>query len=355
MASFKPKELPIPEEKYNSNSKSREMLGEIHYFTLTQDETDHEFTASVKALRNGFELLVGGKELNGCVIINIINLDYPDPDSMIEAFLNVRYTENRNITNDLSKGIETITLVRTAISFVFSYFKIHDFILKDMSTFICSEIITVEGEDVNNTYEISLPALYILKYGHSWFQKHVNSRFYNRQLQSSVAKYKQFCSCKHEWNYLYNTYILPEFRKYKTILEYRGEETTTILKKIQYIKSTLYNSWSNTNCYQDFILDVIRDDSQCYYLMNWFNNIYYEFVNGGFYEAVDNVILYEEFEFIQGLDVSYIKTTYWGNKEKEDDLAIKTLHQNEEYTTMFGGGPENVLFNKIWVRCPNPK
>jgi hypothetical protein len=362
----KPKALPIPEDKHNTN-KTGELLGEIHYFTLTQEETDDEFTASVKTLRNGFELHVGGKELHGCLIINIICVDFPDLDSMVEAFLNVTYSENRNIINDLSKGIGTITLMRTAISFAFTYFKIDDFVLKDISTFICSPkpailspIITVEDGHVvsiqpSNTYEISLPALYILKYGHSWFQKHVNSRFYNKKLRINIAKYKQFCADKHDWNYLYNTYILPEFRAHKMTLEGSCKDKTTILKEIQHIKSVLYNSWSKTNCYRDFILDVITEDNQCYYLMGWVDKIFHEIVNGGFYEVVDNVILHEEFQIIQGLNVSYIKTTYWENKEKEEDLAIKTLHKNKEYTMILGGRQENVLFTRIWNRRPNPK
>jgi len=165
---IKPKELPIPEEKYNSNNKSREMLGEIHYFSLTQDETDDEFTASVKTARNGFEIMVCGKELHGCIIINLINIDYPDPDSMVEAYLNVKYSDNRNIIHDLSKGIGTITLMRTAISFAFSYFKVDDFVLNDISTIICSPMIPDDEGVVTNikhpiNCEFSLPAFYTLE------------------------------------------------------------------------------------------------------------------------------------------------------------------------------------------------
>jgi hypothetical protein len=357
---IKPKELPIPEEKYNSNNKSREMLGEIHYFTLTQDETDDEFTASVKTARNGFELMVCGKELNGCIIINLTNIDYPDPDSMVEAYLNVTYRENKNIVNDLSKGVATITLMRTAISFAFSYFKIDDLVLNDLSTFICSPIITVADDVVSNikypnNCEFSLPAFYILKYGKSWYQKHLNARIFNRELNKKLAKYKEFVSVKQDWDYLYNTYILPALQMYNKYLDCldkdedeEHEEAKT--KAIEHIRSKLYNSWSKTDTYRDFILDVISDDNQYYYLIGWFDKIFNDIVHGGYYEDVDNVVLYEEFPFIEGLDVSYIKTTYWGKKEDEENPSIKNLHANEEYTTIFGGGPKNILFNKILHR-----
>ena len=369
---IKPKELPIPEEKYNSNNKSREMLGEIHYFSLTQEETNDEFTASVKTARNGFEIMVCGKELHGCIIINLINIDYPDPDSMVEAYLNVTYSDNRNIIHDLSKGIGTVILMRAAISFAFSYFKIDDFVLNDRSTFICSPepaiyspIITVtDGVVTNiqypNTCEFSLPAFYILKYGKSWFQKHLNARIYNRDLNKKLAKYKDFVCVKQDWDYLYNTYILPALQMYNKYLnsfdkdededEKHEQQEEANLKAIEHIRSSLYNSWSKTDTYRDFILDVISDDNQCYYLTGWFDKVFHDIVHGGYYEDVDNVVLYEEFPFVQGLNVSYIKTTYWANKKEEENPEIKNLHANEEYTTIFGGGPKNVLFNKILYR-----
>lgn len=357
---IKPKELPIPEEKYNSNNKSREMLGEIHYFTLTQDETDDEFTVSVKTARNGYELMVCSDKLHGCIIINLTDIDYPDPDSMVEAYLNVSYRENKNIISDLSK---TITLMRAAISFAFSYFKIDDFVLNDISTFICSPqepaiyspIITfADGVVTNiqypNTCEFSLPALYILKYGKSWYQKHLNARIFNRELSKKIAEYKEFVATKHNWDYLYDTYILPALQMYNKYLDSLDKEEQHNLKAIEHIRSTLYNSWSNTDSYRDFVLDVISNDNQCHYLMGWFDKIFNDIVHGGHYEDVDNVILYQEFPFIKGLNVSYIKTTYWGKKEDEENQAVKNLHKNEEYTTMFGGGPENILFNKIFHR-----
>lgn len=345
MSHFIIKPLPIP-DNYDIND-----FGEIHYFTLTQGKTDDVFTASIKHRCNGFELLIGGDELNGCIMIDVKEIDYPSPDSLIEAFLNVKYSETQNITNDLSKGMRTIALMQTAISFVFTYFKFDDFILKDLSKFICSP-----------RQQISLPALYILKYGQSWFQKHFNANFYNKTLSKNIAKYKKFVSTKQEWNYLYHTYILPEFRVYKMYSNKQCDDKET-LQKIQHIKTVLYNAWSRTSCYRDFILDVISDDTQCCYLMGWFNDIFNDIVNTGFYEDVDNIILGDEFPYIEDLNVSYLKTTYMRNKTEnkgEDELsAIKTLCQNEEYTTdkerekENDNDNDNVIFTKILSRRPN--
>jgi hypothetical protein len=173
-------------------------------------------------------------------------------------------------------------------------------------------------------------------------------------LSKKIAKYKEFVSAKQDWDYLYNTYILPSLQMYNKYLDCldkdEDDKHEENLKAIEHIRLTLYNSWSKTDTYRDFILDVISHDNQYYYLMDWVDKIFYDIVHGGYYEDVDNVILYEEFPFIEGLDVSYIKTTYWGKKEDEENPEIKNLHSNEEYTTIFGGGPTDILFNKILHR-----
>ena len=342
------KPLPIPEEHKCDDSR-----GLFHYFSITQEETADVFTVSVENRYNSlFEILVGGDNLHGCIIINISRIDYQNPDSPWEAFLNVEYTEYQNIINDASKGARTVALMHTAISFVFTHFNIAQFILKDISVFICapqparySPIFNIVDKKFvsvipENTYEIFLPALYILKYGHSWYKKHFNAQFDNRKMRSRIAQYKLFIHHKQDWNYLFDTYISHDLR----ILEDDKER-----EKIQ---TALYDAWSRTETYRDFILDVISDDNHCYYLLNWFDRIFNDMVCSGYFTDVDNYIVYEEFEIIKGMKVSYIKTTYGKGRNVP---AIETLHKNEELTTILGGGGENVLFKKILRRRPNPR
>lgn len=61
------KPLPIPEEH-----KHDDLRGLFHYFSITQEETADVFTVSVENRYNSlFEILVGGDNLHGCIIINI--------------------------------------------------------------------------------------------------------------------------------------------------------------------------------------------------------------------------------------------------------------------------------------------
>ncbi len=343
---YTPYDLHIP-KKYNIQA-----VGIIHYFRLSQTETTDEFIASIKQKYNGFEVLVGGRELHGCIIININKVDYYDPSSRMEAVLNIRYHEKCNITNDLSKGKGTIIMMRTAISFVFSYFKIDKFILKDVSTFQCTQ-----------TQHISLPALYILKYGQSWYEKHIHARTYNETLHKNIEKYKQFVETKPEWEFLYKTYILPEFRIYKLFsisgsnTGHNATATATVVKTIQHMKTVLYAAWLRNDNYRNFILDIISIDDQCQYLLNWFNDIFHAIVNQNLYGDVDNFVLYDDFPFIQGLQSTYMKTTMNGNGLLNDviDDEISTLQKNEDYTinSQRGGGEynntDNVLFHKLFL------
>ena len=306
-----PDPLPVPKHIANATNI-------IQYYTLAQTETNDEFIASVKHKPTGYEILVGGKEMHGCIIITIQKVEWFNPNSLTEATINVKYHEDCNITHDLLRGVGTITLMRTAISFAFMHFKIDKFKLKDMSRFTCFGI-----------YEISLPALYILKYGQSWYQKHLGARIYHARLQSNLDEYKRFVATKPDWDYLYSSYILPELQLYEELSDNKQDTR----KHIQETRGFLYDSWKRTGSYRDFILDIIADDKRCSYLMNWFSRLFHDIVNQGLYDNVENFLLYDEFPFIGGLSVSHIKTTY--RKETETGI-IHTLHQNEGFT-MDGG------------------
>jgi len=314
---YTPELLPIPSH-YDINYKKI-----CHYFSLTQTETADEFTASVKATYDGFEILVGGDKLRGCVILTIKRVDRYNPESLIEAMLDVKHNEFCNITNDLSSGIGTITLMRTAISFMFTYFKVDKFILKDTSIIKCPDSI-----------KVSLPALYILKYGESWYKKHINARIYNKTMITNIKKYKNFVSSKPSWEYLYNTYILPDLNSNK---EPPSDKIIMVL----------YDAWYRTSSYKDFILDLNTNDDNCYLLDEWFNNIFDDKVDIVFYGQVDNFVLYDEFPFIKGLHTSYMKSVENCNIKKETDSRIKTFLENKNYT--YGGWAEKdkIIFTEI--------
>jgi hypothetical protein len=265
------KKLPIPETNTSNE----------HYFILTQDETRDEFIVYMRTKPYRTEISVGGNEFQGCITISILDVERIGPNSMIEAFLNVEYNERCNITNDLSRGEGTITLLRTAISFAFTYFKIDKFIFKDISNFVCLP-----------DQHISLPALYLLKHGQSWYQKHIHSRIFHELTLNNIENYKAFVMKKQDWDFLYQTYISQKLMV--------GESQSR-----EQIVAVLHDAWSRTNNYKEFILDVISDDSQCIYLMDWFNEIFDDVVDKYIYRNADNYVLYNEFPFIKGLQVTY--------------------------------------------------
>lgn len=313
-------QLPIPNE-YDINNKKK-----LHFFILTQDETQDEFYASVKATYDGFEILVGGNKLQGCITLILKRVDRHNRNSLVECTLGVNYNEYCNITNDLSRGIGTITLMKTAISFMFVYFKVDKFILKDKSTIHCY-----------GSEKISLPALYILKHGESWYNKHINARIYNKKMLTNIEKYKRFVASKPSWEDLYNTYILPDFKDSQ-----RDTKTDELVKQI------LHDTWLRTSTYRDFILELTSNDDNCKLLDEWFNKVFDDNVDVVFYGQVDNFVLYDEFPFVKGFKALYDKTvdSKKQSEAKENDIRIKTLLENKEYT----GGmkiKDDIIFTEI--------
>jgi hypothetical protein len=294
---YTPIRLPVPED--NISEEHRNAYSITRSFIASQTETDDTFSVSVKYKMYITEVIVGLARY-GCVIITIQKVDWYDHNSFIEATINVKHHEYCNILHNLQKGKGTIVMVRTAISFALTYFKIDKFRLKDMGQINC-----------NDTYQISLPALYLLKHGMTWYQKHIGVHIYNTQLLKRIENYKQFVATKPKWEYLYNTYILPELRKYKR----DNEDRENILENVRDIKIFLYEKWNNADNYRDFIGSIVSDEQQCSYLMNWFNQIFFDIVDQQFYGEADNFILYADFPFINGLAVTYVKIDDVKNKK----------------------------------------
>lgn len=296
---YTPKKLPTPETN----------VSDLTNFILTQEETRDEFIVCVRTKPFRIELSVGGREFQDCITISILDVERNGPNSKIEAFLNVEYNERCNITNDLTRGEGTIILMRTAISFAFTYFKIDKFILKDISNFVCLP-----------DQHISLPALYLLKHGQSWYQKHIHSRIFHELTLTNIENYKAFVMKKHDWDYLFQTYISPNL-------------ITNESQSREQIVAFLHEAWSRTNNYREFILDVISVDSQCSYLLDWFNEIFDDQVDKFIYKKADNYVLYNEFPFVKGLKVTYDAIT--------DEEVRNTRAKNKRYTK--GGAPSDAV------------
>jgi hypothetical protein len=315
---YTPKLLPVPVHicKNNQISSSENTKA---FFTLAQTDTDDKFVVSVKYGYKRFEILVGGKELHGCVIITIQQVDWNDPNSLMEAYINLKYNKNCNITHDLTHGTGTVILLRTAISFALTYFKIDKFRLKDKSVFQC-----------DRKHNISLPALYILKHGQSWYKKHIGARIYNAKLQANIQRYKEFVATKPDWEYLYQSYILPDLR---------NEDNHCSTEDIRRTTSLLHEAWARTDTYKDFILEIVSNKTRCSFLMNWFNNIFFDIVDEELYGEADNFIMYSDFPFVQGLQVGFVEAVC----KDEDTIGVyrcKMAYTKNEHSMMGGGSPD---------------
>jgi hypothetical protein len=315
---YSPKLLKMPDHICkNSQLSSSENIKVI--FTLAQTETDDTFVVSVKYGYKRFEILVGGKELHGCVIITIQQVDWNDPNSLMEAYINLKYNKNCNIAHDLTHGTGTVILLRTAISFALTYFKIDKFRLKDKSVFKC-----------NRKHNISLPALYILKHGQSWYKKHIGARIYNAKLQANIQRYKEFAATKPDWEYLYKSYILPDLQ---------NEENEYSIEDIGHITSLLHEAWARTDTYKDFILEILSNKKHCGFLMKWFNNIFFDIADEELYGETDNFIMYNDFPFVHGLQVGFVEAI----GKDEDTIGVyryKTAYPKNDYGMMGGGSSD---------------
>jgi hypothetical protein len=273
ISSYQPLSLPQTEPG-NHNQ-------ETHY-KVTQSETDDTFIATVYRHKNGYsEITLGGSGLttNSCVNIIIHNVYINNKQYIVEAIFNVDYNERCNIDKNLKSAL---ILARVAISFAFTYFRIDKFILKDNSRFHC--------KTSHDDYEFSLAGRDLLKYGKTWYQRHLNAHIFHPETLENIQQYLRFVETKPSWDVFSQTKD-PERLKpiWKKSTSYK-ELVLTLLDTVRRIyPDTAVTEQTNKNC------DL---------LYPWFKNVTLDYLHD--LAFVDNFILRDGFQFVEGLKVEFI-------------------------------------------------
>ena len=301
ISSYQPLQLPVmPLATTGAFSKESTPNGvnttwQLSYYKLIQSETNDTFIAKVKPSVgiNGIEILVGGSVISlpkECVKINISTTRISDTDRIVEAVFIVNYNERCNIEKNLRSAV---MLARVAVSFAYTYFKIDKFILRDQSVFHC--------KTSTADYEFSLAGRELLKYGKTWYQRHLNAHIYHPQTRYDIQRYLSFVETKPHWN-VFSHYPIAER-----------------LKPI----------WNKSANYKELVLNILRDiqrinpnanvdedtNINCHLLYPWFNTITFEYLQD--FPEVDNFILRESFPFVEGLKVEILP--------KDDYESVQSL------------------------------
>ena len=299
ISSYQPLSLPLAVAGGLSYVGNRDII----YYKLSQSETKDTFIVKVKTSGiHGIEILVGGSRHSvpkECVKIYIYTTEISDTQTISEAQLFVDYNERCNIAKNLKSAL---ILARVAISFVFTYYKIDKFILRDQSVFHCKTS-TVD-------YEFSLAGRELLKYGKTWYQRNLNAHIYHPRTIYNIQRYLSFVNTKPPWSTFSHYGIAERLKPYWDKSTSYKELVLTLLDNIQRV-------------YPDTIVDKHTNEN-CHLLYPWFNNITSQYLQN--FPVIDNFILRDGFPFIEGLVIS----------ENEPVSSQQLLHM--------GGGTEPGLW-----------
>ena len=281
ISSYQPLTLPLATA--GALSKASTPNSDIIYYKLSQSETKDTFIVKVNTSGiHGIEILVGGSIRSvpkECVKIYIYTTEISDTQTIREAQLFVDYNERCNIAKNLKSAL---ILARVAISFVFTYYKIDKFILRDQSAFHCK----TSTED----YEFSLAGRELLKYGQTWYQRHLNAHIYHPRTVYNIQRYLSFVNTKPPWSAFSHYSIAERLKPYWDKSANYKELVLTLLDDIQRI-------------YPNSKMDE-HTNVTCHLLYPWFNNITSQYLQN--FPVVDNFILRDGFPFVEGLKVEFI-------------------------------------------------
>ena len=287
ISSYQPQTLPTATAGGLSEASmpnGGNMSDDIICYKVTQTETKDTFIAKVKTSVgiNGIEILVGGSIQSlpkECVKINIHTIHISDTEIIIEAVFIVDYNERCNIAKNPKSAV---MLARVAISFAYTYFKIDKFTLRDQSVFHC--------KTSNKDYEFSLAGRELLKHGQTWYQRHLNAHIYHPRTLEDIQRYIAFVNTKPPWSAFVNTKHAERLKVVWDKSASYKELVLTLLDDIHRVNpDSKVDEYTNLNCNL---------------LHPWFNTITYEYLKD--FPVVDNFILRDGFQFVEGLKVEVI-------------------------------------------------
>jgi hypothetical protein len=295
ISSYQPLTLPLATAGALSKASTpNRENSDIIYYKLSQSETKDTFIVKVKTSGiHGIEILVGGSIRSvpkECVKIYINTTEISDTQTIRESQLFVDYNERCNIAKNLKSAL---ILARVAISFVFTYYKIDKFILRDQSAFHCktsTEDYEFSCKTSTEDYEFFIAGRELLKYGQTWYQRHLNAHIYHPRTVYNIQRYLSFVNTKPPWSAFSHYSIAERLKPYWDKSANYKELVLTLLDDIQRI-------------YPNSKMDEHTNDN-CHILHPWFNNITSQYLQN--FPVVDNFILRDGFPFVKGLKVEFI-------------------------------------------------
>jgi hypothetical protein len=280
----KDQETDIPISSYQPLSLPNEpgFQNPTIQYKLTQTETDDTFIATIyKYDDTRLEITVGGSvDMPDCVKINIRKINITNTRTIMEANFIVDYNERCNIEKNLKSAV---ILARIAISFAFTYFRIDKFILHDQSKFHCKT-------SARSDYRFHLYGRELLKYGKTWYQRHLNAHIYHPRTLEDIQRYLAFVNTKPCWNVFSQTTHAERLKPYWESSKSYKELVLTLLDEIYRVNP-------------DSKLDQ-HTNINCHLLYPWFNQVTSHFLQD--LPETDNFILRDGFPFVNGLKVEFI-------------------------------------------------
>ncbi|MBM3939177.1 MAG: hypothetical protein FJ333_11075 [Sphingomonadales bacterium] len=277
-------ETEIPTSSYQPLSLPNEprIQNPTIQYKLTQTETDDTFIATIyKYDDTRLEITVGGSvDMPDCVKINIRKINITNTQTITEANFIVDYNERCNIEKNLKSAV---ILARIAVSFAFTYFRIDKFILHDQSKFHCKT-------SARSDYRFHLYGRELLKYGKTWYQRHLNAHIYHPRTLEDIQRYLAFVNTKPCWNVFSQTTHAERLKPYWESSKSYKELVLTLLDEIYRVNpDSKVDEHTNINCHL---------------LYPWFNQVTSHFLQD--LPETDNFILRDGFPFVKGLKVEFI-------------------------------------------------
>jgi len=268
-----------------------------------------------------------------CVHIIIRPVDFENPGGLNEALLLVSYNQLCNVSKDLKSAV---ILARVAVSFAYTYFRIDKFVLKDQSRIYCNNRhrhrhrhhlkgYRVEGHP--GAIGLSLPAKYLLKYGKTWYQLHLNARILHPRVLDGIQRYIAFSKTKSRvfGNYLKTTNEISESNKEE--LQHRWEQADNYAHFV----GAIFDGIDKTK----------RDNNQCELLEPWFNIVFSKMIPDLLMEEAEQFIVRDDFRFVDGLTVSSMASPA---------SSASLLSNTHYYKIQHGGFNEPRWFSKIFYK-----
>lgn len=238
-------------------STNNEKLLSQEFFSI--DCESYIFHASVIKYTSITRIRFGGRD--DCIDFTLYNTPEVAPFPNMDAF---RHNKLCAVNKDLANGSGTITMLKSAITFVKQQFpNIKHIQFRDLSTINCDHNVTLE-----------LYYYYLAKYGKTWYQKHFDAQLENREMRKKLCNGINTLKTPltEDYDTFYKTHIGPFISNMKHF------------KKDFYLFYEGFEKYYNKNM-RTFFKNLLSD-IDCLILQYWFSTYLHAIFNISFPIAI---------------------------------------------------------------------